>query len=615
MNKAKCAIFSVATWQASSALILALMAPFTATGAAPDPRNLVVSKAPAQTPVTQHQRVALVIGNASYKDAPLTNPVNDARGIAEALKDSGFSVIARENVDQKGMLAALREFGDRLRGGGTGLFYFAGHGMQIKGRNYLVPVGSAIEREDEVAYGAVDAQAVLDKMEAAGNGTNIMILDACRNNPFLRSFRSGQSGLAQMDAPIGTLVSFATSPGTVASDGGGQNGLFTQHLLKAMREPGLKVEDVFKQVRSNVRRDSQGKQVPWESTSLEGDFYFKPAQAPAKLDTTQAVETAVWDAVKDSANPLELRVYLNRYPQGVHAAEARAKLAAMAPPKPSVPLASAVPAAPAAPAAPVVVVPPVTAPVTPVAPTSHATGDQADVDRRTQEILAELGKASPSLLPANRPTDAVKAPAALQTNARGISVGDRWRYQVVDKYKGEVVRNYAWKVDGLLPDGDLRINGGRQVNSSNNELRSYQNDTWAERGSDTHYHQFPAVFRTGHKESFRFKETAVSKDGSAWTQDWEGTLEVKGKERVRVPAGEFDAWRIERVATYQGTRSKGKGQPTWYGRNTVTTWYAPEVHNFVARDEETRQNGSNLADRLRVELTSFERRTATVAKN
>jgi hypothetical protein len=186
---------------------------------------------------------------------------------------------------------------------------------------------------------------------------------------------------------------------------------------------------------------------------------------------------------------------------------------------------------------------------------------------------------------------------------------------VVDKYKGEVVRNYAWKVDGLLPEGELRMNGGRQVNTSNNEVKSYQNDNWAERGSDTHYHQFPAVFRAGHKESFRFKETAVGKDGSAWVQDWEGTLEVKGKERVRVPAGEFDAWRIERVATYQGTRSQGKGLPTWYGRNTVTTWYAPEVHSFIARDEETRQNGSNLADRSRVELTSFERRNATVAKN
>lgn len=586
---AKCimmaSISTVVGWGAGSAV------------AAPDTRNLVIGKPAGPSFATASQRVALVIGNGGYKDSPLANPVNDARAITQTLQDSGFIVIARENIDQKGMLAALREFGDRLRGGGTGLFYFAGHGMQIKGRNYLVPVGASIEREDEVAYGAIDAQAVLDKMEAAGNGTNIMILDACRNNPFARSFRSGQSGLAQMDAPVGTLVSFATSPGAVASDGGGQNGLYTQHLLKAMREPGLKVEDVFKQVRSNVRRDSQGKQVPWEATSLEGDFYFKPVQ-PATVqavDTSSAVEAAVWEAVKGSTNPLELRVYLNRYPQGVYAADAKARLALLNAPKPAIATAAAPSGKPSV--------------------AQAAALDQAEVDRRTAEILEQLGKASPSLASAGRQTEAAKPQTTLLTNRQGISVGDRWRYQVVDKYKGEVVRNFVWKVDGVLPEGELRINGGRQINTGNNEIRSFQNDTWAERGSDSHYHQLPAVWRVGHKESFQFKETASGKDGGVWVQDWEGTLEVKGKEMVRVPAGEFEAWRLERSASYMGTRSKGAGQSAWYGRTLTTTWYVPEVRSFVARDEESRQNGSTVADRSRIELTSFERRAVTVAKH
>ncbi len=135
--------------------------------------------------------------------------------------------------------------------------------MQIKGRNYLIPVSVEIQREDEVAYQALDAQAVLDKMESAGNGTNLLILDACRNNPFARSFRSASPGLAQMDAPVGTLVAFATAPGSVASDGRGQHGLYTDHLLRSMREPGVKVEDVFKRVRAAVRKDSGGKQIPW----------------------------------------------------------------------------------------------------------------------------------------------------------------------------------------------------------------------------------------------------------------------------------------------------------------------------------------------------------------
>ena len=228
----------------------------------------------------KEQRIALVIGNGDYKSSPLTNPVNDARAMADALKETGFTVIRKENASLKEMTLALRDFGDKLKKGGVGLFYYAGHGMAIKGRNYLIPVDAQIEREDEIAFNALDANAVLDKMESAGNRLNLVILDACRNNPFARSFRSASQGLAQMDAPVGTLVSFATAPGQVASDGNGKNGLFTQHLLHNIRRPGLKIEDLFKAVRVNVRKDSNGKQVPWEASSLEGDFYFIAAPAP-----------------------------------------------------------------------------------------------------------------------------------------------------------------------------------------------------------------------------------------------------------------------------------------------------------------------------------------------
>jgi hypothetical protein len=222
------------------------------------------------------QRIALVIGNGQYKDSPLPNPVNDARAIAKALTASGFKVTVRENAGQKDMQLAMRDFGDALKNGGVGLFYYAGHGMQVKGRNFLIPVDAQIQREDEVAYNSVDAGQVLDKMEAANNRLNIVILDACRNNPFARSFRSGGAGLAQMDAPVGTLIAFATAPGSVASDGDGQNGLYTQHLLQSLQKPGTKIEYVFKNVRASVRKDSGGKQIPWESTSLEGDFVFVP---------------------------------------------------------------------------------------------------------------------------------------------------------------------------------------------------------------------------------------------------------------------------------------------------------------------------------------------------
>ena len=290
-----------------------------------DERNLVISAPDAATVATASQRVALVIGNGAYRDAPLHNPGNDARAMAQALKESGFTVTLQVDTDIQGMLTSIRRFGDQLRKGGVGVFYYAGHGMQIKGRNYLIPVNSVIQREDEVAYQAVDAQAILDKMEAAGNGTNIMILDACRNNPFARSFRSAQQGLAQMDAPVGTLVAFATAPGSIASDGSGSNGLYTQHLLSAMREPGAKVEDVFKRVRSAVRRDSKDKQVPWEATSLEGDFYFMaPTDKPPSANA--ALEESMWALVKASGDALDLKAFVARFPHSVHAAEALARL-------------------------------------------------------------------------------------------------------------------------------------------------------------------------------------------------------------------------------------------------------------------------------------------------
>src|ERR1700682_3644048 len=237
---------------------------------------------PASRALVKERRLSRVIGNSDYVAAPLRNPVNDARDFAAALADSGFEVTRLENASLRELRAALRDFGDRLKKqGGVGLFYFAGHGMQVKGRNYLIPVGAQIEREDEVEFESLDANLVLEKLDSAGNRFNIVILDACRNNPFARSCRSSAQGLAQMDAPSGTVVAFATSPGSVASDGGARNGLYTQHLIESVQQPGLKIEEVFKQVRVAVRRDSGGRQTPWESTSLEGDFYFHPVDLAA----------------------------------------------------------------------------------------------------------------------------------------------------------------------------------------------------------------------------------------------------------------------------------------------------------------------------------------------
>ena len=230
------------------------------------------------------KRLALVIGNGAYKDAPLPNPMNDAADMAKVLEASGFTVIKRENATLREMHLALREFGDRLDRQGTGLFYFAGHGMQVRGRNYLIPVDADIAREDEVAFTALDLGAVMEKLDSAKNPVNIVILDACRNNPFGTRIQATAKGLAQVEAPPGTLIAFATAPGSTAADGGGRNGLYTQHLVKQIERPGAAVEEVFKAVRASVRADSKSQQIPWESTSLESHFAFRaPPPAPKKV--------------------------------------------------------------------------------------------------------------------------------------------------------------------------------------------------------------------------------------------------------------------------------------------------------------------------------------------
>lgn len=235
------------------------------------------------------QRLALVIGNSSYKNYPLRNPANDAQDMARALKNNGFEVILKLDATQKEMVEGADTFGKKLRDGGTGLFYYAGHGMQMGGDNYLIPIDADITSESDVKWEGVAAGRILGKMEDAGNDLNIIILDACRNNPFARSFRSAEKGLAKMDAPKGSLIAYATSPGNVASDGEGRNAPYTKHLLREIQKEGLKIEEVLKNVRIAVMKETADRQVPWESSSLTGNFYFIKSQSGhITINTTES---------------------------------------------------------------------------------------------------------------------------------------------------------------------------------------------------------------------------------------------------------------------------------------------------------------------------------------
>ena len=244
---------------------------------------------PASDAAAAEGRVALVIGNADYEVARLQNPVNDACDMETQLAGLGFQVTRLLNADKRAMERAVDAFSRKLRdAGGVGLFYFAGHGVQVDGFNYLLPVGVDFSSEADVRYNAVNAGWVLGKMKDAENRLNMVFLDACRNNPFIRRFRSAMQGLAPMDAPEGTLVSFAAAPGGVAADGAKRNGVFTGNLLEYMSRPGLEVELMMKQVRAGVKKDTGGLRTPFSLSSLTGNFYFSPPASPSKATAPQA---------------------------------------------------------------------------------------------------------------------------------------------------------------------------------------------------------------------------------------------------------------------------------------------------------------------------------------
>lgn len=243
---------------------------------------------PSTESVNGERRIALVIGNADYAIGPLKNPVNDARAMSATLKDLGFIVITRENASVSIMLDAIREFALKAKDNQVRLFYYAGHGVQVKGKNYLIPVDANIQSEDDIPAKSADVTELLDRLGQLQNGLNMVILDACRNNPFanpnlvgadgrLIRFRGkAQSGLAQLEAPQGTLVAFSTAPGAIAMDGSNfSNSLYTKHLLANIQAPGLPVEQLFKRVRIAVAQETKRMQVPWESSSLMSDFCFK----------------------------------------------------------------------------------------------------------------------------------------------------------------------------------------------------------------------------------------------------------------------------------------------------------------------------------------------------
>jgi formylglycine-generating enzyme required for sulfatase activity len=301
-------------------------------------------------PASADTRVALVVGNSAYRNVGrLDNPANDAKLLSETLRALGFTLVgggAQLDLDKAAFDRAVQAFGAQLAGADVGLFYYAGHGVQVRGENYLIPVDANPTKEADVDFQMLDTSLVLRQMEGAGTKLNIVILDACRNNPFGgRSLAVGRArdaendrmrdtggGLAQMQAPEGTLISFATQPGSVAQDGADGNSPYTKALADTIRKPGLGIFDAFNQVGLQVKRVTRGAQQPWVSSSpIDGAFYFVPpaGAAAASVASGPAADEIAWNYLKSTTDVGALRRFADEFPRGGHKSEAEARIAAL----------------------------------------------------------------------------------------------------------------------------------------------------------------------------------------------------------------------------------------------------------------------------------------------
>lgn len=303
----------------------------------------VHAKDSARVPSSQavsDKKVALVIGNSAYLHSPLKNPVNDAADITAKLRRLGFDVIERSNLQTRQIGGTLREFRSKLVPGVVAMVFYAGHGLQIKGENYLPAVDANINSEEDVPNQSLSVKQLMDVLDESRTRLNLVFLDACRNNPYARSFRSSDRGLARISAPSGTLISYATKPGSVAADGDGRNGLYTSKLLAYMVS-NEQIEQTLKRVVSEVKAASQGKQEPWMEGSIEGNFCFagcdvggstqvtNTVPAPVAVKSREQIEDDTWKTAEDINSIDAYETYLSTYAKGRYAAQARMKLSAL----------------------------------------------------------------------------------------------------------------------------------------------------------------------------------------------------------------------------------------------------------------------------------------------
>nr|WP_249309447.1 caspase family protein [Ralstonia insidiosa] len=470
-------------------------------------------------------RLALVIGNGTYPgNARLGNPTNDATSIAQALRQLKFDVNLKTDCTRQDMDSAVRAFcAEVARQKAVALFYFAGHGMQIDWRNYLLPVDIKLASAGDVPRQTMDVATLMDGLGKAGGPMNIVILDACRDNPFGVSNKTG-AGLSQMDAPSRTILAYATAPGNVASDGAGTNGLYTENLLQEMVRPEARIEDVFKRTRLSVRLKSQGKQIPWESTSLEDDFFFLPPARTTQLsqnelDALFEKDEADWKRAQKANTALAMSGYLKVHPNG-HFCEIA----------------------------------------------------QATLDR----LLEKQGEKKIRIQ-----TSAENPFSKGSAEAGRIRLGDRYVYRQFDRLGGDERRKI--EVVTSVTDAEIEFNHGKfTTDLLGNTL---VDDEDGDQGGANQI--FCNDFAVGKEWRTRFDDV----DDVA-----EFDCKVVGRETITVPAGKFDAFKVEAVGWRFDNRA----------RRTRTYWIAPDqVPRFIAFEKVKYNHKGQIRRSVRQELMSF----------
>lgn len=275
------------------------------------------------------KKLALVIGNSGYSSqlSKLQNPINDATDVKKALEQTGFEVIFLKDATQVEMDEKLREFSDKLKKSAIGLFYFAGHGLEVENKNYLVPIDSDVSDKFKVKYKTVAVDEIVTRMNNSGTRLNMLVLDACRNDPFSR----GGGGLAPVVTAKGTLIAYATSPGSVAADNANErNGLYTKHFLKALKQKNVNQRDFFHNVRVGVYNDSEGAQTPYLNNGTIGDFYFyvekDNSNSSYKNDSNITSDEILWREIETSRNYVDFEFFIDTYPKSQYVAIAKFKI-------------------------------------------------------------------------------------------------------------------------------------------------------------------------------------------------------------------------------------------------------------------------------------------------